>query len=130
MPENNQKTILIADDEPDISTILQLAFENQGYRVKVVANGKMALEEIKNEKPDLVITDIMMPLINGLKLCEMIKFDNAFADIPVILLTAVYTQDHHIDLGFKHGADAYFSKPFNTDRILEVSKKLLTRISS
>src|SRR5512140_1819806 len=96
------KKILIADDEVDIAKILQVVFEKEGYQVKVVDNGKKALEEISKEHPDLVISDILMPILNGFKLCEAIKSDNKLSHIPVVLLTAVYRQEHHIEMGFKH----------------------------
>src|SRR5690348_1190051 len=111
MPEEKKKTVLIAEDDPDIAKTLQVAFETQGLAVILVPNGKKAMEEIEKNRPDLVISDILMPMMNGFKLCEAIKSDNKTSYIPVILLTAVYRQEHHIDMGFKHGADAYFSKP-------------------
>jgi CheY-like chemotaxis protein len=118
--------ILIADDQPDIGFALKVLFESSGYRVKVVENGKLALDEVRKEHPLLVISDILMPQMNGFKLCEMIKQDGRTADIPVILLTAVYRKEHHVDMGFSHGADAYFSKPFKPDQILQVAKKLIS----
>ena len=121
----NDKYILIADDQPDISLALQIIFQSRGYTVKVVDNGKKAWESVQASKPILVVSDILMPLMNGLKLCENIKSTSQYSDIPVILLTAVYRQQHHIDMAFGHGADAYFSKPFNAERVLEVAEKLI-----
>jgi CheY-like chemotaxis protein len=120
-----EKYILIADDQPDISLALQIIFQSKGYTVKVVDNGKKAWESVQANKPILVVSDILMPLMNGLKLCENIKSTSQYSDIPVILLTAVYRQQHHIDMAFGHGADAYFSKPFNAERVLEVAEKLI-----
>ncbi len=125
MTDTKSKTIVIVDDEADISAILRMAFEEEGYTVKVFANGKLALDEIVKEKPDLVISDILMPMMNGYKLCETIKSSDKTGRVPVILLTAVYKLDHHIEMGFKYGADAYFSKPFKVERLMEVAKKLM-----
>jgi CheY-like chemotaxis protein len=120
-----EKYVLVADDQPDISLALQIIFQSKGYTVKVVENGKKAWESVQASKPILVVSDILMPLMNGLKLCENIKSTSQYSDIPVILLTAVYRQQHHIDMAFGHGADAYFSKPFNAERVLEVAEKLI-----
>ncbi len=122
----NEGYILIADDQPDIGFALKVLFETSGYRVKVVENGKLAMDEVKKENPILVISDILMPQMNGFKLCELIKQDARTSTIPVILLTAVYRKDHHVDMGFSHGADAYFSKPFKPEQILQVAKKLMS----
>ena len=130
MPEEQKKTVLIAEDDPDIAITLQVAFQSQGLATIVVPNGKKALEEIEKAKPSLVISDILMPVMNGFKLCESIKNDNKTSKIPVILLTAVYRQEHHIDMGFKYGADAYFSKPFAVERVVEVSLKLIDQFGS
>lgn len=125
MADTRKKSIFIADDEPDISALLQMAFEKEGYIVKVFKNGKDALDEVQKEIPDLVISDILMPMMNGYKLCESIKSVDKTAKTPVILLTAVYKQDHHVEMGMQQGADAYFSKPFKTERVVEVAKKLM-----
>lgn len=129
MSEENKKRVLIAEDDADIAKTIQVAFESQGFDTVVVPDGKKAIEEIEKSKPDLVISDILMPIMNGFKLCETIKSDNKFSNIPVILLTAVYRQEHHIDMGFKYGADAYFSKPFEVKRVLEIATKLIEQSS-
>jgi len=129
MTEAKNKTIIVVDDEPDVAKVLEQLFIDDGFTVKVFENGKKALEEINKERPDLVVTDILMPMLNGLKLCEAIKSDHKTAKIPVILLTAVYREEHHVEMGFQHGADAYFSKPFNPARVLEVAKQLLDQVT-
>ena len=121
----SEKYILIADDQQDIGLMLKMLFEKSGYRTKVVENGVKALEEIEHEKPALVVSDILMPHLNGFKLCETIKGDPRTSHIPVILLTAVYRNNQHVDMGFSYGADAYFTKPFDNNQILYVSQKLM-----
>lgn len=125
MSVDAKKLVLVAEDHEDIRRLLEIVFTQAGYQVKTVADGRAALKEIETERPDLVITDILMPYLNGFKLCESIKTDPRFSSIPVIMMTAVYRQDHHVDMGFNCGADAYFSKPFQTDKVLEVAIKLM-----
>ncbi|MFB3895356.1 MAG: response regulator [bacterium] len=122
-----KKRILVADDAPDILVVIQKALESAGYEVTTVINGKEAYQKAIELKPDLIISDILMPLMNGFKLCDELKNNPQYGHIPIILMTAVYRQPDHIEMGFKYGADAYIAKPFKNEQLLEITKQLLQK---
>jgi DNA-binding response OmpR family regulator/anti-sigma regulatory factor (Ser/Thr protein kinase) len=114
-PENleNAPLVLIVDDNAE----MRLFLENQlrgTYRVITADNGQKGLDEAIQHFPDLIISDVMMPLMDGLEFCTKVKSDVRICHIPVILLTARSSTDHQIE-GIKTGADAYLTKPFNID---------------
>ena len=109
-PED-KTTILIVEDNHDFCMFLERCLNDQ-YHVLTAANGKDALEVLAVSHVNIVISDIMMPEMNGLELCNRIKTDISFSHIPVILLTAKSTEDNIIT-GLKDGADDYITKPFN-----------------
>jgi two-component system alkaline phosphatase synthesis response regulator PhoP len=118
--------ILIADDEPDILTILKCNLESEGYKVVTSNDGNEALNKVKSEKPDLVLLDVMMPKINGWEVCKKIKSDAQTSCIPVIILTAKAQSVDEL-MSFECGADEYIPKPFDFPNILENIKKLLKK---
>jgi len=118
MEEKAQKTILIADDEPDIVETLKFLVESEGYSCLTAFNGEDALKLAKEKRPDLIILDVMMPKINGYKVSRLLKFDAKYKDIPVLMVTA-RTQEEDKLIGEETGADEYITKPFDIERILE-----------
>lgn len=121
--ENDKKTILIVEDEQDIHVLLAELLKEK-YRIVTANNGLEALKLIEKEVPDLIISDIMMPQMDGVELCSTIKSDLKFCHIPVILLTARSSVMHRIE-GLESGANSYIPKPFHP-RHLEVRiEKLL-----
>lgn len=119
------KRILVVDDEEDIVSVIKARLENAGYEVDCAYDGKEGLMKIKAHKPDLVILDIMMPEINGSTLCGMLKFDDDYKDLPIILLTA---KGGKLDkeIGATVGADAYIVKPFDSQELINVIKDFLS----
>ncbi len=111
-------SILIAEDNPDLLQLLKDTFEKQ-YAVQVCSNGLEAWERSITEIPDLVVSDVMMPEMDGFDLCEKLKTDERTSHIPVILLTAKTTQDDQI-AGLETGADIYITKPYSP-KILELN---------
>ena len=126
-PPQAKKRVLVADDAPDILFIVQKTMESAGYEVLTAANGKEAYQKAIEQKPDLIISDILMPLMNGFKLCDELKNNPNYGHIPIILMTAVYRQPDHIEMGFKFGADAYMAKPFKTEQLLAITKQLMQK---
>ncbi|MDI6782629.1 MAG: response regulator [bacterium] len=126
-PPKAKKRILVADDAPDIIVVVQRALESAGYEVLTATNGKEAYQKAIEQKPDMIISDILMPLMNGFKLCDELKNNPQYGHIPIILMTAVYRQPDHVEMGFKFGADAYMAKPFKTEQLLEIAKQLLQK---
>ena len=109
--EKSKHTILIVEDEEDIQIFLQSYFSNY-YNILVAKNGQEGLEKIKSQQLDLVISDVMMPIMDGFVLCEKIKSDPETCHIPVLLLTAL-GDDENLIKGLETGADEYVSKPFS-----------------
>ena len=116
-------TLLIVDDNDDIRLYLRTILQDQ-YDVFEAADGELGLEQAHLEVPDLIISDVMMPNMNGLEFCKRIKHDIATSHIPVILLTARALTEHQIE-GYESGADAYITKPFNKQVLLSRIVNLL-----
>ncbi|WP_405172607.1 response regulator transcription factor [Paenibacillus sp. FSL H8-0280] len=117
-------TVLIADDEPEIVELLQLYLEKD-YTIKTAVNGAEALQTIRSTQIDLVILDIMMPVMDGLQLIKQIR---ATYHMPVLFLSAK-SQDHDKILGLGLGADDYIAKPFNPLEIVARVEALLRRVN-
>ena len=120
--------ILVVDDEEDIVTILRIRLKASGYEVITAADGQDALDKARHEKPDLILLDVMLPKLDGFKVCRMLKFDEQYKAIPIVLLSA-RTQDTDLEIGKQQGADAYITKPFQHDAVLAKVKELLARPS-
>ncbi|MDD3087317.1 MAG: response regulator [Candidatus Omnitrophica bacterium] len=120
-----KKKILVVDDELDVQSIISFRLEINGYKVSVASDGQEGLDKIKAEKPNLVLLDLMLPKINGFEICRMIKFDDKFKDLPIIILSALDKEDDR-KKAMEGGADAYFLKPFDLEVLLEKINSLLT----
>lgn len=118
------KKILLVDDEPDIIEILQFMLESQGYECITATDGEEGLKKAREINPDIIILDVMMPKINGYKICRLLKFDNKYKDIPILMLTA-RSQDEDKLIGEETGADEYITKPFEVDEVIETIKKYI-----
>jgi DNA-binding response OmpR family regulator len=118
-------TILIADDNRNIRTIVKMDLEFQGYRVLEATNGQEALDMARDRKPDLVVLDVMMPLLDGFEVCSRMKKEEATRGIPVIMLTAKTTPEDKF-LGRESGADEYITKPFDPVDLERVIERILT----
>ncbi|MDR6968310.1 signal transduction histidine kinase/DNA-binding response OmpR family regulator/ligand-binding sensor domain-containing protein [Flavobacterium arsenatis] len=121
--ENNQKKILIVEDEKEIHLFLNDLLADK-YKIITAYNGVEALESIENELPDIIISDVMMPLMDGVELCKRVKTDLRTCHIPFIMLTAKDSVIHRIE-GLESGANSYIPKPFYPDHLLVRVQKLL-----
>jgi two-component system alkaline phosphatase synthesis response regulator PhoP len=124
-----KKKILVVDDEPDYAAIVQGNLEKEGFEVVVAYDGMEGLEKVKECRPDAIVLDVMMPEKDGYKLCAELKADACYADIPIVLLTAVAshvtsTRYSHRD-GMSTEADDYITKPASADEITRSLKNLL-----
>jgi diguanylate cyclase (GGDEF)-like protein len=115
--EEKYRRILVADDEPINRTLIQRRLERAGYTVFVAENGREAVETALTNLPDLIILDVMMPLMDGLEACRLIKNREATRDIPVIFLSARDETDIKVN-GLALGANDYISKPFKAEELL------------
>lgn len=123
---NNMK-ILIADDEPHLRTLIQQTLEeleDDGVELYTAANGEEALETIREEQPNLVFLDVMMPKKNGFDVCHAVKKELSLGHIYIILLTAK-GQEFDRQRGQDVGADLYMTKPFDPDALLEKARSVL-----
>jgi len=118
------KKILFVDDEPQLVEMVKIRLEANDYEVILASDGEQALEKARGEKPDLIILDIMLPKMDGYKVCRMLKFDDKYSNIPVIMLTA-RSQKSEKSMGEEVGADAYIIKPFEPQMLLGKIKELL-----
>lgn len=115
------KTILVVDDEPTILESMELVLEIEQYTVVTASNGKEALERIAESRPDLVLSDVMMPVMDGLELLRAIKTDPALAGIPVVIMSAGRPDPAMVDPPW----DRFLPKPARLDVLLSVLKDLL-----
>ena len=120
----DKKRILIVDDEEDLRKMLKFRLEAVGYDVTEAMDGQDGLDKARSTKPDLVILDLMLPKIDGYKVCRMLKFDKRYKHIPIIMFTA-RAQKKDEDMGKEMGADAYITKPFEPEVLLAKIKELL-----
>lgn len=116
--------ILAVDDEPNIVRLIQVNLERMGYQVETANNGVQALEKIRASRPDLVVSDVMMPEMDGFELLSTIRRDATLEDLPVIMLTAK-AQDRNVMEGYQRGADMYLTKPFNPMELISFVKRIL-----
>ena len=121
---SKNKTILIVDDEQDIVETLKFILEANGYKCYCAYNGEDGLNQAKEIKPDLIILDVMMPKINGYKISRLLKYDNKYKDIPIIMVTA-RSQEQDKLIGEETGVNEYISKPFELEEILDAVRKYL-----
>ena len=120
----DKKRILVVDDEKDLVETLTYRLEANNYEVIMACDGQEGLEKARSENPDLIILDLMLPKLDGYKVCRMLKFDEKYSHIPVILLTA---RDRQADreLAKSVGANAYITKPFDSKLLLGKISELL-----
>ena len=116
-------TLLIVEDNPDVTTYVR-SFLEEDYNIVTAENGKIGWQMVSEKYPDLIISDVMMPEMDGYELCKKIKSDENTSHIPVILLTAKADMASKID-GLEFGADDYISKPFDADELKVRSKNLI-----
>ena len=118
-----KQTILVIDDEKDILKLLQYNLEKEGYQVLLSKTGEEGLELARNKRPDLIILDLMLPGIDGLEVCKLLKAQNATNHTPVLMLTAKSTETDQI-VGLELGASDYIVKPFSVKVVLARVKNI------
>jgi two-component system alkaline phosphatase synthesis response regulator PhoP/two-component system response regulator VicR len=114
----------VVDDDPKIVRVVEINLTREGYRVRTAADGEEALAAVAQERPDLVLLDVMMPRMDGFETLKRLKADPASADIPVVMLTA-RAQDEDVFEGYGTGANWYLTKPFEPEELRRVVRHLL-----
>jgi CheY-like chemotaxis protein len=118
--------ILVVEDEESLLKLESILLSSKGYTVTGVMDGRSALEEVKANRPDLVILDIMLPEIDGFEVCRRIKEDPDTSHIPVLILTAK-KNSQDMERGQQVGCDVYMTKPFKSAKVLDMVQELLNR---
>jgi len=119
--QNEIKNILVVDDDPTLTALVENFLKKNGYEVTAVTEAVDGLEYAMKKDPDLIILDIMMPIINGFNFCKLLKQEKGKENIPILLLTS-RDQMKDIELGLEMGAEAYLVKPLNTGELLKTIK--------
>ena len=119
------RKILTCDDEKHIVRLIQVNLERQGYEVITAYNGLECLEKVKEDRPDLIVLDVMMPEMTGFEVLEKLKNDPETENIPVIMLTA-RAQDSDVLRGWQSGVECYLTKPFNPMELIAFVKRIFS----
>lgn len=115
------KTILVVEDELAIADMLSTLLADEGYEVLIAGNGREGLALVAQEHPDLVLSDVMMPILDGREMCRLIRAEPEYGDIPVVLMSAARDGA----MSFECGQAAFLSKPFDLDRLLGLVLELI-----
>ncbi len=122
---SGKKTIMLVDDDPELVAVVRTILEHNEFKVRCAYSGLQLFAALAEQKPDLIILDVMMPHIDGLEVLSRLKGVPGTSSIPVILLTAL-DQYEDIFAGYKMGADHYITKPFNSDTLVTAINRLLS----
>lgn len=121
---DDRKRVLIVDDEKDLVKMVALQLEASGYEVISAYDGQEGLNKAREENPDLIILDLMLPRLDGYKVCRMLKFDDKYKNIPIVIFTG-RAQEEDEKLGYETGANAYIVKPFRLNTLLDKIDELV-----
>jgi DNA-binding response OmpR family regulator len=121
-----KQRILVADDDPEILTLLGMRLKQRGYEVLEAGDGEKALEQAREKSPDLVLLDVMMPQKNGWEVARELKQDPKTKDIGIVILTAIGEKMNELTSPL-YGADAYVDKPFEFDKLEKTIAKVLAK---
>ncbi|MDI6762667.1 MAG: response regulator [Thermodesulfobacteriota bacterium] len=122
----SKKRILVVDDEMDLVETVRFSLELEGYDVLVAYNGEEALNQARKENPDLILLDLMLPKLDGYKVCRLLKFDERYKHIPILMLTAKI-QEKDKATGMETGANEYITKPFEMDELMKKVKGYISK---
>jgi DNA-binding response OmpR family regulator len=122
--EEQKIHLLLVDDEPDLVQMVSVRLKAAGYEVSTAYDGQEALEKVRKAQPDLMILDLMLPKLDGYKVCRLLKFDEKTRAMPILIFTA-RAQVEDVTLATECGADAYLTKPFEAKALLAKIQELL-----
>ncbi|MBP1465470.1 response regulator transcription factor [Candidatus Chloroploca sp. M-50] len=119
-----KRTILVVDDDQNLRDLIRINLEYEGFKVLTATNGVECIATVREQRPDMILLDIMMPEMDGLEACRRIR---QFSQLPILMLTAK-VQSNDIITGLDHGADDYLAKPFDIDELAARIRALLRRV--
>ena len=119
--------VLVVDDEADLVRILQFGLQSIGYQVETACDGQEALKKAREMKPDIILLDLMLPKLDGYKVCRLLKFDERYKNIPIIILSA-RTQEGDQLLAMEMGANRFITKPYDFQEVLGHIETLLKSV--
>ena len=122
--EGRKTRILLVDDEPDLVQMVSVRLKAAGYEVSMAYDGQETLEKVKESPPDLIILDLMLPKLDGYKVCRLLKLDERTRGIPILIFTA-RAQVEDVTLATECGANMYLTKPFEAKVLLGKLQELL-----
>lgn len=122
--ETNRRRILVVEDDPHILRQIEYNLQTHGYAVETAMTGVEALKRLMMRRPDLLITDIMMPEMDGYELVASLRRDDHLSDLPVIMLTA-RSEDADVAQGYNSGTDLYLTKPFNPTELITFVQRIV-----
>ncbi len=122
-----KETVLVVEDEKNIAELVKYNLEQEGFRVLSAMNGNTGLEQARKEKPSLIVLDLMLPGIDGIEICKILKQNYKTSHIPIIMLTAKSQESDKI-VGLELGADDYVTKPFSPRELVARTKAVLRRV--
>jgi DNA-binding response OmpR family regulator len=123
-PNRPRPRVLVVDDEPDLVRILEFGLKAAGYAVETAADGQEGLKKARESKPDVILLDLMLPKLDGYKVCRLLKFDERYKHIPIVILSA-RTQEGDQTLAHEMGANRFLTKPYEFAEILDHIQALL-----
>src|SRR5437763_8243410 len=126
METGSGKKILIVEDESDVADLLTLNLRKAGFRTSTTADGVSGLQKARDDRPDFIILDLMLPKMAGLEVCKILKSDTATSHIPILMLTAKAEEIDRI-VGLEFGADDYVTKPFSPREVTLRIRAILRR---
>ncbi|MEV6591704.1 response regulator transcription factor [Streptomyces acidicola] len=118
--------VVVAEDDPDQAELVRRYLEHEGHVVSLAHDGRSALDLLRGRRPDLLVLDVMMPRVDGLDVCRIVRAEPRLADLPVLMLTARASEDDLL-LGLDLGADDYVTKPFSPRELMARIRSLLRR---
>jgi len=124
---SSAKKILLIEDEPEFRMALRIRLEANGYEVIEAEDGVTGLDMARNQSPHLIVLDIMLPKMDGYKVARLLKFDEKYRNIPIVMLTA-RSQQNDRETGLTVGSDAYVTKPYKPQEMLDIIAKLLAEV--
>ena len=128
MDQNQSRArVLVVDDEADLIRILEFGLKSMGYAVETASDGQDGLKKARELKPDIILLDLMLPKLDGYKVCRLLKFDERYKNIPIIILSA-RTQEGDQALAMEMGANRFVTKPYEFTEILSHIETLLKSV--